>query len=1084
MIDMTPTGCTSLISPLTKPRRTIKIGVANGGRVGRGGLALLVLLPLVIPVGQADWMMFGGDAGETAYVESDAPLWNDVLLQTQLPGLAPNRGGPLIVGRHAYTATTNLSEWPLAHPAEYSSGRRENSTNMVWRIDLETARVKPFLSPPSGFAHMASDGERLFVQMPHGIQAYWLSDAQPAWPEPWIPKWGTADQWKDRQNLFCVSLRVVDGFVYAGCNAIGRRGPDHMGSGFPPDPGLPDPPAGLPPVKFGDYEAHNSTGFPEPVIVRLDAATGEQSWRWEFLEGELANETGKDRTREGISLGNAPFLRTLNVVGSTVVTTIETGYAGDGGVCYWNVLAFNAANGKSLWKAQPAPESSGGCIREARSKQGLGPEADEWITTPQGTFGQAYLKWGPDLCRIDLATGDRTPCQPIHNEDRKGQDRGVPVIIREDAVIVPTLNTLRRLHPVTLERMGDVVALKPIYENESWSKWNAAADNVFFMTSQGIWDEKAPTYTPAGDQDYLGHSSHFTVRAYSASTLEPLWVHTIPESLPSNPGRFGGPRLAVSNGVLVAASYDGNLTIFGTSGASPRVSMTPPGSVVPGVPVLIDLSSSVPGTMGPIKAYRADWGGESVTDWQSSPRFNHTYAEPGQYDARFQVRSALGQTASLVRTFDVREPEPEPTILGIDAPVPASSKGFAAALAFAASPAGQLIAALLILVLVLVILLLMQRRRTRLAREIAYAERAFARVRGDATAERAVLADRRSRAGRLLLRSKLTASEHAILIGRVVALETTISGDATGELIDFAPGVLVLNKFRIRKTLGEGAFGRTFLAHDELVGREVVLKVLRERLPESAIREARAVGGIRHPNVVTLFDVSRAGDHTFLVMEYAEGGSLRQRLQQGHLTPAQFSTVATGLLAALSAVHAAGAVHRDIKPSNVLLDGSGTAKLADFGIARTPGTDRTKSGLAIHLQGTLRYMAPEQARGRAANDSSDLYSAALTLFEAWTGKPYVTAPATATEEELRVVIASAGPFAAPVGPGALRDWFAKGLDPRPEGRFSTADEMLAAFTAAWATWGGEDALRVGREAVVLPKHRLRRSGKSRRTVLS
>jgi hypothetical protein len=1076
---MTPTGCTSLISNLQKPRRTIKTWFATGGCVGRGGLALVVLLPLVIPVGQADWLMVGGDAGHTGLVDSTGPLWDDIILNTQLPGLGPNRGGPLIIGRYAYTGTTNFTEWNLAHVSEVEDDRRINSTNMVWRIDLDTAQVEPFVSPPYGFVNIASDGELLFVQMSKGIQAYRLSDARPAWSEPWIPELGTTDSWKERQNIVCPSLRVVDGGLYGGCNTLARRGQQYLGTGIPPEP---PPEVPIPPeLRINDYTLNNLTEFPEGMVVRLNATTGEQLWRWDVIEGEMEDQATKDSTREGVVSPYAPYLRQLNVIGSTAVAVVES-QAGDDGVCYVRVLALNAVDGKPLWHT---PSPPGTCVRQMQNEADLGPDVDERVSVPQGTFGQAYLKWGPELCRMDLATGDRSSCQPIHDEDRKGQDWAVPVIIREDAVIVPTINMLRRLHPVTLDRIGEVAALRPIYENESWTKWNAAAGDVFFLTSAGVRGEKSVGIGGlSADQEYMGTTQDYTVRAYSADTLRQLWVHPMPEAFLSHHGRFGGARLAVSGGVLVAAGYDGQLKIFGTSQASPRVSLTAPGSVAPGESFSIDLSSSGPGTRGEVTAYRAIWGDESVTDWHVTPQLKHTYVEPGTFEARFQVRSALGQTASLVHTFEVREQDPEATILGLDSPVPASSKGFGAALAFVASPVGLLLSALLILVLVLIILLLMQRRRTRLAREIAYAERAFARVRGDATAERAVLADRRSRAGRLLLRSKLTSSEHAILIGRIVALETTISGDATGELIDFAPGVLVLNKFRIRKPLGEGAFGRTFLAQDELVGREVVLKVLRERLPESAIREARAIGGIRHPNVITLFDVSRAGDHTFLVMEYAEGGSLRQRLQHGHLTPAQFSSVATGLLAALSAVHAAGAVHRDIKPSNVLLDGSGTAKLADFGIARAPGTDRTRSGIAMHLQGTLRYMAPEQARGRAANTSSDLYSAALTLFEAWTGRPYVEAAMTATEEELRVVIASTGPFAAPVGPGALRDWFAKGLDPQPEGRFSSADAMLAAFTAAWATWGGKDSGTLQREGLVSPKHRLRLSAKRRRTALS
>jgi serine/threonine-protein kinase len=187
-----------------------------------------------------------------------------------------------------------------------------------------------------------------------------------------------------------------------------------------------------------------------------------------------------------------------------------------------------------------------------------------------------------------------------------------------------------------------------------------------------------------------------------------------------------------------------------------------------------------------------------------------------------------------------------------------------------------------------------------------------------------------------------------------------------------------------------------------------------------------------------------------LLMEFVEGGSLADRLRRGPLDDAEFARLARGLLLALEAVHAAGTVHRDVKPSNVLLTREGEAKLSDFGIARLPGLETTvgPSGAVV---GTVRYMSPEQARGHRVTQRSDLFSAAATLFEARSGKPYLEPKPGESAAELQVRAGYAKPFRQAVaGRPAVRAWFAKALHPDPAERFASAAQMRGALEEALA----------------------------------
>jgi eukaryotic-like serine/threonine-protein kinase len=200
------------------------------------------------------------------------------------------------------------------------------------------------------------------------------------------------------------------------------------------------------------------------------------------------------------------------------------------------------------------------------------------------------------------------------------------------------------------------------------------------------------------------------------------------------------------------------------------------------------------------------------------------------------------------------------------------------------------------------------------------------------------------------------------------------------------------DRYMLAEVLGDGGMARVYLARDGVLGRDVALKVLRERYAddESFVerfrREAINAASLNHPSVVQLYDQGRAEDGTyFMAMEYVPGGTLKERIaQRGALEPSEAAGIASRVADALAEAHRRGIVHRDVKPQNVLLTASGEAKVADFGIARAASA-RTMTETDVVL-GTADYMSPEQLRGEHVGPQSDLYSLGVVLFEMLTGR--------------------------------------------------------------------------------------------------
>jgi serine/threonine-protein kinase len=203
-----------------------------------------------------------------------------------------------------------------------------------------------------------------------------------------------------------------------------------------------------------------------------------------------------------------------------------------------------------------------------------------------------------------------------------------------------------------------------------------------------------------------------------------------------------------------------------------------------------------------------------------------------------------------------------------------------------------------------------------------------------------------------------------------------------------------IGHYRIVQEIGHGAMGRVWLAHDDVIKRNVAIKELlfpqgigeedkREAI-ERFEREAQAAGSLSHPNIVTIFNVEEAEGIPFIVMEYLEGATLAQVIQEGPMTVPRSTGILAQLCDALSYAHAHQVVHRDIKPENIFLLFDGRLKVTDFGIARVLGTSTvTQIGTVM---GTPGYMSPEQVKGERVDWRTDIFSTGVLLYEMLTGR--------------------------------------------------------------------------------------------------
>jgi eukaryotic-like serine/threonine-protein kinase len=258
-------------------------------------------------------------------------------------------------------------------------------------------------------------------------------------------------------------------------------------------------------------------------------------------------------------------------------------------------------------------------------------------------------------------------------------------------------------------------------------------------------------------------------------------------------------------------------------------------------------------------------------------------------------------------------------------------------------------------------------------------------------------------------------------------------------------------RYRILRKLGSGGMANVYLAEDEELGRQVAIKILNDRhasddqFVERFRREAKNAAGLSHPNIVSVYDRGEAEGTYYIAMEYLDGRSLKDRIvEEGPLPITSAIEVTRQILHAVGFAHRRGIVHRDIKPHNVLLaDGTGEGesrfKVTDFGISRTTTSQMTEAGSIV---GTAQYLSPEQARGAAVDQRSDIYSVGIVLYELLTGRLPFTG-------ETPLEIAMKHLSEVPKPPSEIRPEVPADLDmvvlralaKDPEDRFQSAEEM-------------------------------------------
>src|SRR5579862_138371 len=207
-------------------------------------------------------------------------------------------------------------------------------------------------------------------------------------------------------------------------------------------------------------------------------------------------------------------------------------------------------------------------------------------------------------------------------------------------------------------------------------------------------------------------------------------------------------------------------------------------------------------------------------------------------------------------------------------------------------------------------------------------------------------------------------------------------------------GTTLNGRYRLEARIGSGGMSTVYRALDETLQRRVAIKLMNREVAsdsdqlERFRREARAVAQLSHPNIVGVIDAGEDDGRPYIVFEYVDGETLKDRIRrQGRLEIPEAVAYSIEIARALGAAHARHIVHRDVKPQNVLIDEEGTAKVTDFGIARTLDEEGlTADGRVL---GTTDYVSPEQALGQHVTGQSDLYSLGVALYEMLTGEvPY------------------------------------------------------------------------------------------------
>jgi eukaryotic-like serine/threonine-protein kinase len=264
------------------------------------------------------------------------------------------------------------------------------------------------------------------------------------------------------------------------------------------------------------------------------------------------------------------------------------------------------------------------------------------------------------------------------------------------------------------------------------------------------------------------------------------------------------------------------------------------------------------------------------------------------------------------------------------------------------------------------------------------------------------------------------------------------------------PETIIDGRYRVISRVGSGGMADVYLALDQLLGREVAVKVLHHHFAEDQEfverfrREASSAAGLSHPNIVGIFDRGEWNGTYYIAMEYVAGRSLKSIVREGGpLDPALAIDIVVQILRAAQFAHKRGVIHRDLKPHNVIIDEEGRARVTDFGIARAGASDMTLTG---SIMGTAQYLSPEQAQGYSVSAASDIYSVGVILYELLSG-------AVPFEGETAVAIAFKQVSAEPRPPSELNPALPASLDAivlralakDPAQRYADAGELITAL---------------------------------------
>ncbi|MFY9731457.1 MAG: protein kinase [Candidatus Acidiferrales bacterium] len=272
-----------------------------------------------------------------------------------------------------------------------------------------------------------------------------------------------------------------------------------------------------------------------------------------------------------------------------------------------------------------------------------------------------------------------------------------------------------------------------------------------------------------------------------------------------------------------------------------------------------------------------------------------------------------------------------------------------------------------------------------------------------------------------------------------------------------------LSHYLITSELGRGGMGVVYRAHDQLLNRDVALKLMREDVINQSERrariltEARAASALNHPGITTIYDVGETVDHLFIVMELVLGQTLRDRLSSnGSIEPLALTQLGAQIAEALHTAHSHGVVHGDIKPENIVVQAGGAPKLFDFGIARQVAAETATLTRSVHdlgetpraaIAGTVAYMPPEILRGESGDVRSDLYSLGVVLFEISAAqRPFVGPTITALVSQILHEPAPRLGGAENIVPQELARIVQKLLEKDPGSRYQSARELQVDLT--------------------------------------